>query len=289
MDAWRTLPADLVEKAKTFAAGGRLPVQPHDAATTVLLRNQPLPPARAAGQVVGGLEVYLLRRHTDMAFAAGMYAFPGGRVDDRDRQVAPPWAGPSPEEWARRLGCDEVTARALVCAAVRETFEEAGVLLAGPTPQAVVPDTTGEEWESERRGLVERRISLTELLHSRRLVLRSDLLRAWAHWITPTFEPRRYDTRFFVALLPEGQRTRDVSTESDQACWLTPAAAVAAADAGDMAMLPPTYVTLTELTGFTRAEEALAAAAGRELTAVLPEVALDGDHVLFRLPGDRPR
>ena len=94
---------------------------PKGAATVVLLRDQ-------AG---GPPEVYLLRRHLGMAFAAGMYAFPGGTVDvrDSDREVA--WAGPTPAEWGRRLSCDEATARALVCAAVRETFEESGVLLAG--------------------------------------------------------------------------------------------------------------------------------------------------------------
>ena len=74
-----------------------------------------------------------LRRTGSMAFAAGMHVFPGGSVDPRDGDASPAWAGPAPDEWARRLGCDEPLARALVCAAVRETFEESGVLLAGPS------------------------------------------------------------------------------------------------------------------------------------------------------------
>ena len=285
----RRLPPQCVEHARAFAASGRTPAEPADAATTILLRNRQLPPARDTGQVVGGLEVYLLRRHQSMAFAAGMYAFPGGRVDARDREEAPAWAGPPPAHWAQRLRCDEVTAQALVCAAVRETFEEAGVLLAGPTPQSVVADTAGAEWEAQRRALVDRSLALTELLAARGLVLRSDLLGAWAHWITPAFEPRRYDTRFFVALLPQGQLPRDVSGEADQVCWVQPTRAVAAADAGDLAMLPPTYATLVELTGFGRAEDVLVEAAERPIRPVLPAVEVDGDEAFLRLPGDLAR
>ena len=99
----------------------------------------------------GGLEVYLLRRHVDMAFAAGMCVFPGGGVDPRDFDAEIGWVGPTPAEWAALLGTDEAFARALVCAAVRETFEESGVLLAGPTEDSVVEDTTGEDWEEDRR------------------------------------------------------------------------------------------------------------------------------------------
>ena len=289
VESWR-LPAQCVEHARAFAAGGQAPAEPVDAATTILLRNRrSLRPARDAGQVVGGLEVYLLRRHQRMAFAAGMYAFPGGRVDARDRGAAPAWAGPSPALWGQRLGCDEETAQALVCAAVRETFEEAGVLLAGPTPQSVVADTTGAEWEAQRRALVDRTLAFTELLAAGGLVLRSDLLGAWAHWITPAFEPRRYDTRFFVALLPQGQLPRDVSGEADRVCWMRPAGAVAAADAGELAMLPPTYAALVELAGFARAEDVLAAAADRPIAPVLPQVEVDGDAAVLRLPGDLAR
>ena len=103
-------------------------------------------------------------------------------------------------------------ARALVCAAVRETFEESGVLLAGASADEVVADTTGDDWEADRVALEARELSLTDFLERRGLVLRSDLLGAWAGWLTPVFEPRRYRTWFFVAVLPEGQRTRDVST-----------------------------------------------------------------------------
>ena len=133
----------------------------------------------------------------------------------------PPGPGPRPAEWAARLGTDEATARALVCAAVRETFEESGVLLAGDvraTPSSPTrPARTGRR---DRAALEARELSFTDFLDRRGLVLRTDLLGVWAGWLTPVFEPRRYRTWFFVADLPEGQRTRDVSTESDQVTWL---------------------------------------------------------------------
>ncbi len=212
MDNTRRLPPALVEHAREFLAGDRAPVVPKGAATVVLLR-----PADGYGD---RLQVYLLRRHLGMAFAAGMYAFPGGTVDPRDSDRAVAWAGPTPAEWAQRLECDEAGARALVCAAVRETFEESGVLLAGAAPDTVVADTTGEGWEQDRAALVDRSLGFADFLTARGLVLRTDLLAAWAHWITPEFEPRRYDTRFFVAALPAGQRTRDVSGEADTVAWM---------------------------------------------------------------------
>ena len=138
-------------------------------------------------------------------------------------------------------------ARALVCAAVRETFEESGVLLAGPHAHEVVADTTGEDWEADRVALESRDLAMTEFLTRRGLVLRTDLLGVWGAWLTPVFEPKRYRTWFFVALLPEGQRTRDVSSESSEVTWLPAAAAIAMAERGEMLMMPPTYLTSLEV------------------------------------------
>jgi 8-oxo-dGTP pyrophosphatase MutT (NUDIX family) len=260
-----------------FLAGGRSPVVPKAAATVVLLRPAP----RASSD---RLQVYLLRRHLSMAFAAGMYAFPGGTVDPRDSDRSVAWAGPSPADWGVRLACDESDARALVCAAVRETFEESGVLLAGTTPYSVVEDTTTEDWERDRAALVDRSLAFADFLAARGLVLRTDLLAAWAHWITPEFEPRRYDTRFFVAALPVGQRTRDVSGEADAVAWLTAEDALAGVDSGAMLMLPPTYLTLREMAGYSTVESAFAAAANRRIVAVVPGVEIVGDTAWLTLP-----
>ncbi|MGW4154375.1 NUDIX hydrolase [Micromonospora chersina] len=228
-------PPALVEHARRFRAEGGVPAVPRVASTVLLLRS--------AGV---DFEVYLIRRVAAMAFG-GMYAFPGGGVDRSDSQAHLDWAGPTPAAWGERLGLDPAAAQAVVCAAAREVFEEAGVLLAGPDGGTVVGDVSGDDWEAARQDLVARRTGFADLLAGRGLTLRSDLLLPWSRWITPEFEPRRFDTYFFVALLPEGQRTRDVSGEADHTLWLRPTDALARAEAGDLTMLPPTMVTLAQV------------------------------------------
>ncbi|TDD27522.1 NUDIX hydrolase [Kribbella turkmenica] len=256
----------MAEAALDHVRSGRTPAEPRPASTVILLRG-----------TAAGPEVYLLRRQRTMAFAAGMTVFPGGRVDATDSTVADSWSGPAPAWFADRLGCDEQTASAYVAAAVRETFEESGVLLAGPSTETVVGDTTGDDWEADRVALEERSLGFADFLHRRGLVLRADLLGPWAHWITPEFEPRRYDTRFFVAALPAGQVTRDVTSESDQVAWTRPADAVAAVDLGEMLMLPPTYVCCRDLTPYDDVAAILTAAGEREIRPVLPTVRVAGD------------
>ncbi|WP_433371097.1 NUDIX hydrolase [Streptosporangium sp. CA-115845] len=259
------LPGEFGERARDILAGRIAPVPARDAATVVILRED-------AGQV----EVYLLRRKASMAFAAGAYVFPGGSVDPRDTDQEITWAGPSPAAWGEIFRADEQTARGLVCAAVRETFEESGVLLAGPSAESVVADTTGDDWEADRLALIDRTLSLADFLGRRGLVLRSDLLRPWAHWITPEVENKRFDTRFFVAALPPGQLTRDVGGEADQVVWLRPADALGRGRAGRIFLMPPTHRTLTELCAYDKVSEALAAA--REIVTFLPKIAeVDGE------------
>ncbi len=248
------------------------PPPTRDAATIVLLRD-----------AVSGLEAYLLRRVETMAFAARMHVFPGGRVDPADAAAHTGWYGPHPEEWAQILSADAGLSRGLVCAAVRETFEESGVLLAGAGPDQVA-DVAGPEWEADRLALIGREESLSGLLTRRGLALRADLLRPWAHWITPELEPRRYDTRFFVAALPPGQLTRDVGGEADATMWLTPAAAVKLHEQGELDMLPPTIITLQELAEYATTSEVLSAAAGRDIAPVLPRIVVSGDQVELLLP-----
>jgi len=210
---------------------------PRDAATVMLVRSVP----------GAGAEVYMLRRQRSMAFAPGAYVFPGGSVDDSDAEGGHGWAGPLPGQFAPALGLPAAGAQALIRAAVRETFEECGVLLAGPSADAALGDTSGGDWAADRQALADRSVSLARLLVRRGLVLRSDLLTPWSRWITPEAEPRRYDTRFFVARLPEGQRALGGTGESDEAAWLSPSAALAAADGGELTLLPPTAITLREL------------------------------------------
>jgi 8-oxo-dGTP pyrophosphatase MutT (NUDIX family) len=277
MDGLLRLPPHFTEQVRGFLDGTVTPAEPRNAATIVLMREGERPEP-------GGLEVYLLRRHLDMAFAGGMAVFPGGGVDPRDFDHAVDWVGPPPEEWAARLDVDVPLARALVCAAVRETFEESGVLFAGPTENSIVEDTTGADWEEDRRRLEARELSFTDFLAQRKLKVRSDLLRVWGVWLTPVFEPRRYLTWFFVAALPPGQETRDVSTESVEVSWLPVRDAITAADEQQMLVLPPQYCTFLELFDCATPHDAFEAAESRDLGTVEPTGVVDGDTAYIRLP-----
>ncbi|MFK0141347.1 NUDIX hydrolase [Streptomyces murinus] len=267
-------PPEWPDRIRALADGTLTPVSPKRAATVLLLKDTEAGPA-----------VHMLRRRASMAFAGGAYAYPGGGVDPRDDDTRIRWAGPPRASWAERLGVDEAGAQAIVCAAVRETYEEAGVLLAGPDPDTVVGDTTGDDWEADRAALVAREQSFAEFLHRRGLVLRSDLLGAWARWITPEFESRRYDTWFFAAVLPAGQRTRNASTEADRTVWIRPAEAAAGYDRGELLMMPPTIAALRELLPHGTAAEALAAAAARELTPVQATARLRDGEIVLSWPG----
>ena len=267
-------PADWPERIRALAEGDLVPVVPRRAATVMLLKDT------AAGTVV-----HMLRRRASMAFAGGAYAYPGGGVDPRDDEHQIHWAGPTRAWWADRLGVDETAAQAIVCAAVRETYEEAGVLLAGPTPESVVGDTTGAEWEADRAALVARELSFAGFLERRGLILRSDLLGVWTRWITPEFESRRYDTWFFVAALPEGQRTRNASTEADRTVWIRPEDAAEGYDKGELLMMPPTIATLRQIAGYGTAADVVAAAPGRDLTPVLAQARLVDGQIVLSWPG----
>ncbi|MDE9365742.1 NUDIX domain-containing protein [Luteipulveratus sp. YIM 133132] len=276
--------------AVDFPVGGRL----GDAALASLDgRADPPPAPRLASTVMlvrhGSacpVEVFMLRRVPTMEFAPSMWVFPGGGVDARDADAGLPWAGPSPAEWAARIGVDEPTARQLVIAAVREVFEECGVLLAGADADRVVGDVSGDEWQAEREALLSREQSFAQLLSRRRLVLRSDLLTLQDHWLTPEFEPKRYDTYFFAALLPEGQIADDATTEADTAVWVDPKDLLAQADSREARMLPPTVVNVRRVAGATSPEELVAARP--TVVRVMPEpVRTDGGVVLRAYLPDR--
>ncbi|MFG1605712.1 NUDIX domain-containing protein [Actinoplanes sp. NPDC049265] len=274
------LPPAMVKRAHEFT-GPPAPTRP--AATVVLLRE--------AGP---GFEAYVLRRARGMAFG-GVYAFPGGGVDPDDQPVT------VRSDWAERLGVSDAEARAVVGAAVRELFEEAGVLLAGRGDAGaraageqeadedeavalagreeaaagvagydVVADVVGDEWEADRVAVMRRELRMADLLARRGLRMRDDLLHPWGRWVTPEFEPRRFDTWFFVAALPAGQEARDVSGESDGTAWVDPA------ETGELTMLPPTRVTLASLEAFASIEQVLVEKRNAAVP-VRPRVELTGD------------
>jgi 8-oxo-dGTP pyrophosphatase MutT (NUDIX family) len=262
------LPPGFADQLAEYRERAAAPAEAKVAASTILLRD--------GGS---GPEAFLLRRRSQLAFAGGMVVFPGGGVDPRDAGDDVGWVGPSPSAWAQRLGLDDGSAaRAVVCAAIRETFEESGVLLAGSGEHDVVDDTSGPEWAEARRALEARETSFTDVLRERGLVVRTDLLRAWTCWITPEFEPRRYRTFFFVTASPVGQRAAAGSTESDAAGWLGVEAALAAAGES-VAMLPPQYCTFLELAQHATVEDVLDAADRPIPAPIMPGLELGSDGV----------
>jgi 8-oxo-dGTP pyrophosphatase MutT (NUDIX family) len=250
----------LATRLADLEAGRVTPAAPRDAATVMVLRTTP---GTVAPSAIGrDIQVLMLRRTAAMRFAPGAHVFPGGSVDPADYGAEIGWQGPSAAEFGDRLGASAEVARALVCAAVRETFEESGVLLAG-APEAPLANPSGPSWEADRMAVAAGTLTLAELLSRRGLVLRADLLVPWARWITPDGEPRRFDARFFAAALPEGQEAVGHEAEADHVAWLRPADAISAARAGEISLLPPTAATLNDF--------ASAVAAGAGLADILAE------------------
>lgn len=218
--------------------------KPRPAATVV-----PVRPHR------GDLQVYLLRRSPRSRFMAGNYVFPGGVLEPADRDTHF-WGGRldlDAEAFERRLGGSLAweTALAFTVAAVRETFEEAGILLARPTGRGRRERTTLEA--SRAAG------DLTEgwlkALAERGWVLTTAALRRWAHWITPEAMPRRYDTRFFLAFLPQGQVGRPDRRETSDGRWVTPRQGLVGNLSREIPLSPPTVVTLQMLLPYRAIED----------------------------------
>jgi 8-oxo-dGTP pyrophosphatase MutT (NUDIX family) len=279
------VPRGLAERARDISDGRLTPAVPRDAATVILLRQ-----AVDAGAGGVGFEAFLLRRTAELEFAPGAYVFPGGSVDARDADPGVGWAGPRPADFAALLDVPPDRARALVCAAVRETFEESGVLLAGASHDDLVSDSAA--LAADRHALLAGTASLAEVLGRRGLVLRTDLLTPWARWITPEASPRRFDTWFFAAALPPGQAATAAPEghadpgESESGAWLRPASALEAARAGQMTLLPPTAVTLGEL---ARHADVPAILARRQvITPRLPKVIVEDGRVRLALPQTGP-
>ena len=263
------VPRGMADRAREFAAAGLQPAVPRDAATVILVRPGP------------EVEVFLLRRTKALEFAPGACVFPGGSVDERDAELAiaeTGWVGPAPADLGQLLGISAERVCALVCAAVRETFEESGVLLAGPSPTELVQDNAMED----RQALLDGSLSMGELLSRRGLKLRADLLTPWARWITPEISPRRFDTWFFAAALPPGQLAAAGPGEADSGTWWRPSAALEAARAGEITLLPPTAVTLAELAAYPDMGGILGES--RMITPLMPTVVVEDERAWLAMP-----
>jgi 8-oxo-dGTP pyrophosphatase MutT (NUDIX family) len=211
--------------------------KPRPASTVILVRQQG-----------GELQVYLLKRSPTSRFFPGVYVFPGGEVDPEDRDMSL-WASHvdmDQEGISQRLGggMSEQEAVAHGVAAVRETFEEAGVLLCQPS------DPGGRGLEEVRAQRMERGLPkgwLKDLVVSRGWTLEFSLLARWAYWITPEAMPRRYEARFFVAFMPRGQECMPDRTETTDGIWVTPKKGLAGNLKAEIPLSPPTLITLHQL------------------------------------------
>lgn len=258
------MPPEVSRRAHALLAGEWQPPAARDASTVVLLRDGP------------GLETYLMRRASTMAFAAGMYVFPGGRIDDVDSEIEFPWT--AEEIDGSRMSATTAQARGLIVGAVREVFEETGVLLAvDATGQPPLEDA---DWEADRVAVSESSAALADVLQRRGLRLDPSLLPLWTHWVTPEIESKRYDVRFFVAYVPQGQQARDVSGEADDVRWIAPSIALRDYARGDLPMLPPTVATLADLAGLADARSVIAQAPGRDVRPLMPRPRLGDDGAL---------
>jgi 8-oxo-dGTP pyrophosphatase MutT (NUDIX family) len=258
---------------------------PRPAATLVLLRE-------GDGDVP--FEIFFVRRHHRAAFMANAYVFPGGRVDAADS--APTTVarldGLDLEALAARshglTTADEAAAHA-VCA-IRETFEEAGVLLARRAA-ALVQTASGPDrarFADHREALNTGRLAFGELLEAEELRLAGDQLVYFAHWITPKAEQRRYDTRFFVAFAPPAQLWRHDERETTDSRWLSPQAALAAYEGeGAFQLAPPTWAILRDLAALPDRQAVLAWAAAADVAPIEPHLtAAPGGSLTLALPGD---
>ncbi len=243
---------------------------PRLAATVMLLRD--------GGE---GMEVFMIVRHEASNFAAGALVFPGGRVDPEDHELAvqaavfPPQAGV------------DAAAAALRVAAIRETFEECGVLLARARgEQGLIGAARLREIEAAHRDAMTRRErSFGAILAAENLVLAPDTMVQFAHWITPAHVPKRFDTHFFLASAPQDQVALHDGEEAVDSVWITPAKAIDGTAAGAYKLVFPTQMNLQKLARHSLSAPALAAARISRVVTVVPvqERAGDGKRVL-RLP-----
>ena len=258
-------------------------VVPRDAASVMLLRDD---------TSRGGIEVLMVRRHAHSDFAGDMHVFPGGAVEESDceRDVAELCAGMGPEEAMSIIGDAPSPARALgiLVAGIRETFEEAGILLASEASGELVA-CTGERaarFDALREAVMNNQLSFTEMVAGENLKLAVDRLTYFAHWITPELSPIRFDTHFFLAPAPTGQNAFHDNVETTAHLWITPPEALERNERGEFAMLPPTIVNLMALKRFSRVEDALATVAQEDVPAIRPQVSFEGGEVRLLLPGD---
>ncbi|MEY2569622.1 MAG: hypothetical protein QOE35_4151 [Actinomycetota bacterium] len=251
-----------------------------DAATVMLVRDG-----------ADGLEVFMLRRNLNSDFVGGAYVFPGGAVDEADRHadLERVSTGRSDDQASNVLGIEQ-GGLAFWVAAIRESFEEAGVLLAtdpGGTVVSFADPEVAERFNLHRKAVDSGERRLIEVCETEHLLLAVDQIHYFSHWITPEGAPRRYDTRFFVCAAPPKQVPLHDDRETIANVWIRPEDALARHRAGDFDLIFPTIKSLETIGRFASAGELLdAAAAIEDVPTILPRISDDGHGVRILLPGD---
>ena len=231
------------------------PVEPVPAATVILLRD---------GEA--GPEVLLMQRHRQSGFVPGAWVFPGGRVDPGDR-------APELAAGCSALPGDPTPDAAFWMAAIREAFEETGVLLARTGAGEWAADASSDpEVETVRRALMDDEADLGDVVEGLAVTLDAGPMVHAAHWVTPVVEPRRYDTHFFAAVIPDGRTARPDPREMTEAVWLGPTAALERFEAGALPMVFPTVKTLEQLAGYESTSAVLDAFRRRTVERILPRL-----------------
>jgi 8-oxo-dGTP pyrophosphatase MutT (NUDIX family) len=260
----------------------QVPVKP--AATVLLVRDA----------AAGGIEVFMLRRTFNAAFASGMFVFPGGKVDDVDGvdEIAELCDGLTDEHASALLGIQS-GGLAYWVACIRECFEEAGVLLARheSTGEVVRFDepAVADKFSAERENIHDGSVALLELCKREDLRLATDEIFYVSHWITPMGERRRFDTRFFIARAPAAQEPLHDDGETIESFWISPQEAIARAHERDLMLMPPTKANIEFLLPYATTDDVLAAAAKVGVPqTILPKLKIDSDGrvVGIAMPGD---
>ena len=273
--------ARVLEDRPSFAIPVEIPdppAVPRDSATVIVVRDG-----------TEGVEVFMLERHLNSDFAGGAYVFPGGTIDARDTDPAASeyLDGLTAEAAGLLVDAPPERAHSFHLCAIRETFEEAGVLLArkdGTPVRLTGPDE--ERFAARRQLMCGREGSLAAFAEEFGLRFAGDLLHYFSRWVTPAFSPKRYDARFFVAEMPGGQEPLHDDLETTASTWIRPADAIAQAREGLFSIIFPTRKTLEQLAIFESVADLIASTRGKKIDAILPSVVIADGEAKVVLPGD---
>lgn len=263
-----------------------MPVTPLDAATVILLRRRQ--------EEDQGFEVLMALRNSRSAFVPSSYVFPGGRVDETDHNRDLERFCNEPELTRVLQALDGVSppeqALGIWVAAVRETFEEVGLLFARRKDGSLLSldaDEVERRFLSYRNRVHGGELPFGEMLQGEGLMLALDRLHYFSHWITPELSPIRYDTRFFVAEVPSDQEALHDGNELTKHLWITPQEALDGYGEQRFHMVVPTIVTLEELSRFETIDEVIESTGGKEIRAVITRLVIEGDEIQEHAPDGR--